>query len=820
MPATGFPTARLLAPALLGWLAGVALQLQQARLWPWTGYALLLLLAGLLLAGLRWRRPGLAARAGLVLLAAALLGAGSTGWRAVAYSSRGLAPALEGQDIRVTGRVAAMPQFSDTGIRFRFRVEQAELAGQPVTLPPQLALGWYGSPPGADQAIAAPTRALPEVRAGERWALTVRLRAPHGSRNPHGFDFELWLWEQDLQASGYVRTGARDPAPLRLAQTAWHPIEQARQQVRDAIVQRASADPALEAQARAMGIVAALVTGDQQAIARSDWDVFRATGVAHLMSISGLHVTLFAWLAGALVRALWRRSSRLCLAFPAGSAGLIGGLALALAYALFSGWGVPAQRTVLMLATVTLLRLSGRHWPWPYVWLLACSVVVLADPWALLQAGFWLSFVAVGVLFAGAAQGPHTTPPALARRLLQLLREQWLITLALAPLTLLLFGQVSLVGLLANLLAIPWVTLGVTPLALLGVLWPPLWEVAAQAVLWLGLWLEALAGLPWATLTVAQAPWWAGVAGLLGALLLALRLPPSLRLSGLPLLLPVLLWQPVRPAAGEFELLAADIGQGNAVLVQTATHALLYDAGPRHSADSNAGQRELVPLLRALDVRLDHLVLSHRDSDHTGGAAAILATQPQAALLSSIEDGHALQGQRRAQRCLHGQRWTWDGVAFEVLHPAPQDYGRVRRSNALSCVLRIDNGRQAVLLAGDIERAEEARLLTAGAPLQADLLLVPHHGSKTSSSAPFLDAVAPSMALVQAGYRNRFGHPAPEVLQRYAERGIRVVQSPHCGAARWHSAQPRQVQCERERARRYWQHVASPAAQATGPQAE
>ncbi len=819
MPAIGFATARLLAPALLGWLAGVALQLQQARLWPWAGYALLLLPAGLLLAGLRWR-SGLAARAGLVLLAAALLGAGSTGWRAVAYSSRGLAPALEGQDIRVTGRVAAMPQFSDTGIRFRLRVEQAELAGGSVTLPPQLALGWYGSPPGADESVAEPGRALPELRAGERWALTVRLRAPHGSRNPHGFDFELWLWEQNLQASGYVRTGARDPAPLRLAQTAWHPVEQARQRVRDAIVQRAPADPALEARARAMGIVAALVTGDQQAIARSDWDVFRATGVAHLMSISGLHVTLFAWLAGALVRALWRRSSRLCLAFPAGSAGLIGGLALALAYALFSGWGVPAQRTVLMLATVTLLRLSARHWPWPYVWLLACAVVVLADPWALLQAGFWLSFVAVGVLFAGAAQGPHATRPALARRLLQLLREQWLITLALAPLTLLLFGQVSLVGLLANLLAIPWVTLGVTPLALLGVLWPPLWEAAAQAVLWLGLVLEALAGLPWATLTVAQAPWWAGVAGLLGGLLLALRLPPSLRLSGLPLLLPVLLWQPVRPAAGEFELLAADIGQGNAVLVQTATHALLYDAGPRHSADSDAGQRELVPLLRALDVRLDHLVLSHRDSDHTGGAAAILATQPQAALLSSIEDGHALQGQRPAQRCLQGQRWTWDGVAFEVLHPAPQDYGRVRRSNALSCVLRIDNGRQAVLLAGDIERAEEARLLTAGAPLQADLLLVPHHGSKTSSSAPFLDAVAPSMALVQAGYRNRFGHPAPEVLQRYAERGIQVVQSPHCGAARWHSAQPRQVQCERERARRYWQHEASPAAQATGPQAE
>jgi competence protein ComEC len=305
---------------------------------------------------------------------------------------------------------------------------------------------------------------------------------------------------------------------------------------------------------------------------------------------------------------------------------------------------------------------------------------------------------------------------------------------------------------------------------------------------------------------VAQAPLWAGVAGLLGGLLLAMRLPWSLRWLGLPLLLPVLLWQAPRPAAGQFELLAADIGQGNAVLVQTASHALLYDAGPSYSRETDAGHRVLVPLLRAFDVRLDRLVLSHRDNDHTGGAAAVLAMQPGADLLSSIEDGHGLQALRPATRCAAGQSWQWDGVRFEVLHPRMSDYDAAAKSNAMSCVLRISNGAQTLLLVGDIEQRQEAQLLAAGAPLKSDVLLVPHHGSKTSSSAAFLEAVAPSIALVQAGYRNRFGHPAETVMARYAERQVRVVDSAHCGAARWQSAQPQQVSCQREQVRRYWQH--------------
>jgi competence protein ComEC len=532
------------------------------------------------------------------------------------------------------------------------------------------------------------------------------------------------------------------------------------------------------------------------------------------MSISGLHITMFAWAAALVVGALWRRSGRLCLAWPAPHAALAGGILLATAYSLFSGWGVPAQRTVWMLGAMGLLRVSGLRWPWPHVWLLAGAVVVTIDPWALSQAGFWLSFVAVGVLFASDA-GPRE--PERESRLATVvgaarssLREQWVITLALTPLTLLLFGQVSLVGLLANALAIPWVTLVVTPLAMGGVLIAPLWDAAAWALQALGAYLGWLASFPFAALSSPAPPLWAGAAGVAGGVLLAMRLPWHVRLLGVPLLLPALLWQVPRPGPGQFELLAADVGQGNAVLVRTARRTLVFDAGPRYGPESDAGHRVLVPLLRALDESVATLVLSHRDVDHTGGAVAILAMQPAAALLSSIEDDHELQAVRRAQRCIAGQHWRWDGVDFDVLHPAAPDYDARNKSNAMSCVLRISNGVASALLAGDIEQPQESSLVRSGALARADFLLVPHHGSKTSSSDAFLDAVKPSVALVQAGYRNRYGHPAAPVLQRYADHGIRVFDSPRCGAALWRSIEPGEVRCQRQEQPRYWRHRLPP----------
>ncbi|MBC7548923.1 MAG: DNA internalization-related competence protein ComEC/Rec2 [Polaromonas sp.] len=784
----------------------------------------------------------------LGVVMAVVLGFGLTGWRATEFERHALNPVLEGQDLLVTGMVRAMPQRSDEALRFRLVVESAQQAGQTVMLPPQILLGWYSGFGGRsslpnenttdpDEWALALQRQPQNLRAGERWQMTVRLKAPHGNSNPHGFDYELWLWEQGIQATGYVRAGVRDDPPVKLAATWAYPVERARQSVREAIDQRI-ADRHLS------GVLAALVVGDQGAIQRADWDVFRTTGVAHLMSISGLHITMFAWVASLCIGAVWRRSARvnprLCLAIPACTAGALGGLVLAFGYGLFSGWGVPAQRTIWMLAVVVALRVGGLRWPPVTTWLLAMAVVVAADPWALMQAGFWLSFVAVGVLFAtdvGANNSTNTRANDVyllnigSRRwqllgglalqrigagLLAGLREQWVVTLALTPLSLLLFNQVSLVGLLANAVAIPWVTLVVTPLAMAGVLFAPLLDGAAWAVHSLTLLLQALARWPLASINVPSAPLWAAVAGVLGGVLMALRLPLGWRLLGLPLLIPVLWWQPQGVPAGQFELLAADIGQGNAVLVRTATHALLYDTGPRYSPDSDAGQRVLVPLLTALGVQLNVLMLSHRDSDHIGGAPAVLAMQPGAQLLSSIEDRHPLQMQRRAHRCVAGQQWVWDGVTFDVLHPAASDYGeagQAPKSNAMSCVLRISTGLQTALLVGDIEQPQEARLVAqlsetgGGGPLKADILLMPHHGSKTSSSGAFLDAVQPRIALAQAGYRNRFNHPVPVVVARYDERHIRVVASPACGAAIWQSERPEEVSCQRQNAPRYWHHA-------------
>lgn len=798
----------VLVPGLLGVVVGSALQIQQPTLWTAAGYAATGA-AGVALAlgALSWRATSRPRRAFfLVLVAFALAVFSLCGLRSLHYARAALNPALEGQDIMVTGTVAGLPEAMETGVRFRLQVDSASLQGKSLQVPPLIDLAWYheaGASGAQPQQAGAP-------HAGERWRMVVRLKAPHGARNPNGFDYELRQWEQGVQAVGYVRAGPKDGPPARLDAALRYPVLQLREQVRDAILTRLAAAAEGPAEVRAAGVVAALVTGDQRAIDRSDWNVFRATGVAHLVSISGLHITLFAWLAALAVGGLWRRAPRLCLAWPAQSAALLGGLLLATVYAVFSGWGIPAQRTVLMLAVVVGLKLAGRRWPWPLIWLLACAVVVLFDPWALLQAGFWLSFVAVGVLFAlNPIAGSAGTISAKAK-FLSLLREQWTVTVALTPLSLLLFGQVSLVGFFANLVAIPWVTLIVTPLAFAGVLWPPLWQGAAWCVQLLGIWLGWLAAWPWAQFDVAAAPLWAGLAAVIGGVLLAARLPASLRLAGVPLLLPALLWQAPRPPPGSFELLAADIGQGNAVLVRTARHALLYDTGPRYSLASDAGDRVLVPLLRSLGERVDTVMLSHRDSDHTGGASAVLAQQPQAALTGSIAGEAALLALRAWAPCVAGQTWTWDGVQFDVLHPlqaAPAVLPRGEKPNAQSCVLHVRavSGASA-LLVGDIERPQELALVEAGAPLAADALLVPHHGSKTSSSDAFLAAVQPKIALVQAAYRSRFGHPAPIVVQRLREHGARVVDSAHCGAATWQSDAPEAVRCEREVGRRYWQH--------------
>lgn len=763
----------------------------------------------------------------MYLLACVLLGAALTHARATWRLADALPAALEGVELLATGTIAELPQPGPQGTRFVFEIETAVRAeaaasadsGVPLSVPRRVSLGWYrAAEPGA--LLRGPDI---ELRAGQRWQLTLRLQQPHALMNPHGFDLELWLFERGIRASGSVR--ATPGATNRLLdETAAHPLQRLRQQLRDALYLQVE-------DAGTAGVLVALVLGDQGAILREDWALFRDTGVAHLMAISGLHVTMFAWAAAALVRRLWRLSPRALLALPAPAAARWGGLALATAYALLAGWGVPAQRTVVMLAVVVLLRSLALRWPAPGVLLAAAWAVSLGDPWALLQPGFWLSFVAVGLLMlsdpAVAPAAPSAPGGWLSRvcawargGALSGLHTQAVATLGLAPLSLLFFQQLSLVGFVANLVAIPLVTLLVTPLALLGVLLPPLWVLPAALLQGLTALLQPLAALPWAVWVVPVAPGWAQAAGLAGGLLAVAPLPWPWRGCGVLLLLP-LLWPAVpRPAPGQFEIVVPDVGQGSAVLVRTRHHLLVYDTGPvygaAHAAEgatSNAGERVLLPLLRARgESHIDLLMLSHRDTDHTGGAAALLDAFPVRAVAGSLPAGHPLMQGPKTWRCHAGQRWVWDGVLFEVLHPAT-DAPPARRPNAESCVLRIEAqadaaraGRpRSVLLAGDIEAEQEAALLSQWGPaLASTVLLVPHHGSRTSSTAAFVAAVAPGVAVVQAGHRSRFGHPAPEVVAVYAARGVPVVRSSQCGA--WTLPADGQAQCVRQAKPRYWHH--------------
>jgi competence protein ComEC len=838
----------------LAWLAGTALQMQQATLpsgpQAWAGLAGAALASGVgawalrAVGGMR-HPPALLSRLRPAFLAGlTLLGIFGLGWfhadlRAQARLQQALAPELEGQDLVLTGTVAELPRVSAVGVRFVFEVETAEWldkrpgsanAARPVNVPQRVSLGWFQGW-DVDTVLSRPSTPLV---AGDRWRLPVRLKRPHGALNPHGFDLERWLFEQDLRATGHVRPGAQ-----RLQPAAAHPLERLRQHWRDAILLRV-ADPA------AAGVLAALAVGDQAAIDGEGWELFRTTGVAHLMSISGLHVTMWAWLAAAGVGWAWRRSPRLMLWMPAQTAALVGGLVLAAAYAAVAGWGVPAQRTVLMLAVVVVLRLAGRHWPGPLVLLASAVAVTFMDPWAVSQPGFWLSFFAVAMLMAsdpasrppprGLAAGEasaatfgtpaqrqswsSTVRAAWSAHLAPLLRTQAIATAGLTPLTLVFFQQVSIVGFLANLVAIPLVTLLITPLALAGLILPPLWTVAAWGVQGLTALLQGMAAWPLAMWNAAAAPPWAVAAGLLGGALLVMPLPWRLRVLGLPLVLPLLLPQVDRPPPGRFETVVVDVGQGTAVLVRTAGHLLLYDAGPQYTPEADAGQRVLLPLLRARGERaVDLLVLSHRDLDHVGGAASLMKALPVRQLSSSLETFHPLRAMLPDhQRCDAGQRWDWDGVRFEMLHPLSAEHpppGLLpARPNALSCVLRVSDAEgRSLLLTGDIEAAQEAALVARAAAgpdpalqspvLKSEVLLVPHHGSRTSSTPAFLEAVAPRVALVQAAYRSRFGHPAPDVVARYEARGIEVLRTDRCGAWSWRSDEA-QGRCERAERPRYW----------------
>ncbi len=770
--------------AFVAFAAGAALLQMQPALPPWPG------VLGLGAAGVAGLIAGRRLPGGAVLAAAAaaVLGfAWAAGFAQVRMGER-LDPALEGRDLVVTGVVASLPQPFERGVRFEFDVEHAEAA-----LPPRIIVSWYnGLTPDEFQEV------LP-VRAGERWRWTLRLKRPRATANPHAYDWEVAALERGIGAAGYVRPrGER----VRLAAMVYRPgyaIERAREHIRARF--RAALPDAPYA-----GVLVALAVGDQRAIEAADWQTFTRTGVGHLMSISGLHVTMVAGLFAWLVAVLWRRSERLTLALPARKAAAVAGMLAAAAYCLIAGFAVPAQRTLYMLAVVAVALLADRAQSSSRVLAAALAVVVLLDPWAVIAPGFWLSFGAVALMFYVAA-GPG------AHWLLRWGRTQWAITVGLAPLTLALFQQVSVVSPFANAIAIPVVSLVVTPLALAFAVVPidAIAQLAHAVLAALMALLDLLAAAP-AAVWSQHAPiaWTLAPAALGVAWLLA---PPGVpgRAAGLLLLLPMFAVRPPGPAHGEVWITFLDVGQGLATVVRTANHALVYDAGPAYSVDADAGNRVVVPFLRASGVtRLDKMIVTHDDNDHAGGTGAVMRTLPAGMLLSSLAVDHPAQALAPWRTpCYAGQRWDWDGVRFEMLYPTPDSYDRdLRRANWRSCVLRIGAHGRSVLLTGDIEARDEQALLAAGAPLAADLLLVPHHGSRTSSTPAFIEAVAPRIAVFTVGYRNRFGHPRPDVAARYADRGVQILRTDRTGAVTVRlDERGLRAEAYREAAPRYWRRV-------------
>ncbi|WP_247255338.1 DNA internalization-related competence protein ComEC/Rec2 [Pseudomonas moorei] len=670
-----------------------------------------------------------------------------------------LPASLDGETRWVEGRVVGLPQNNEGVIRF----ELADARSRHGKVPQLMRLAWYEGPP---------------VNSGERWRLAVKLKRPAGLLNPHAFDYDAWLLAQRIGATGTVKDGER----LREARWAW----------RDGIRQRLQA---VDAQGRT-GVLAALVLGDGGGLSRQDWQVLQDTGTVHLLVISGQHIGLLAGVVYLLIAGLARYglwSNRLpWLPWACGLA-----FAAALGYGLLAGFDVPVRRACLMIGLVLLWRLRFRHlgvW-WPL--LLALNGVLLLDPLASLQPGFWLSFAAVAVLIFtfGGRLGPWLWWQTWTR-------AQWLIAIGLGPLLLVLGLPISVSGPLVNLLAVPWISLVVLPPALLGTLLLPV-PYVGEGLLWItgGL----IDGLFWVLGWVAgQVPAWVPTAippwvwaiGTLGAFLLLLPRGVPIRPLGWPMLLLLVFPPRTEIPEGIAEVWQLDVGQGLAILVRTRHHTLLYDAGPRFG-DNDLGERVVLPTIRKLGVDgIDLMLISHAHADHAGGARAIA----QGLRVRHVLGGEPaeLPGELNAGGCESGRRWTWDGVNFELWQ-----WAHARESNPKSCVLQIEASGERMLLTGDIDMAAERALLDSPLAVATDWLQSPHHGSRSSSSMALLNALQPKAVLISRGQGNSFGHPHPTVLARYKKLGMAIYDSAEQGAIHLQLGRyeaPRSMRLER----RFW----------------
>jgi len=662
-----------------------------------------------------------------------------------------LAPAHEGAALTISGTVASVPQFIGGGYRFEFLTDP--LPG----LPPRIEVTWYE----------------PQWRpsAAERLELEVKLRRPRGFANPGGSDFEARLLREGIGATGYVRAATRKGRELR--DVARAPVLAARDEI--ALDLRAALG-----ERPATGIVAGLSVGLQDALSSEQWRQLARTGTSHLMAISGMHIGMFAivaaWVAARLQKWRQRRGAR----GTARDAAVVAGSCAALAYGALAGWSVPTQRTAIMIAIVAFALRARRRIGAGDALALGAIAVLALEPMAPLAVGFWLSFGAVAAILL--VTDGQLVQAGVLRGYAQ---AQWAVTAGLVPVLAASFGAVSIVSVVVNLLAIPLYTLIVVPLVLIGTALLMAWPAAGASVLAGTAWLIEvtwpLIAIPaqwsWATWGIAGLEPWAWIALCAGAAAALAPLPASGRAAGLVLVIAACAWRPMPPDAGGVRLTMLDVGQGLAAVVETRHHVLVYDTGSAFRSGSDAGAIAVEPFLRHRGLRhVDLLVASHDDLDHAGGAASVAGLVPVRRLVAS---GRALDAVGAVEPCRRGESWEWDGVTFEWLHPGSK---RFEKDNDNSCVLRVQSGHHAVLLTGDIERRAEAELVEYGRLARADIVLVPHHGSRTSSTPDFVRATRPRWALVPSGHRNRWGFPKPDVVERWQSAGAEVLVGSATGA--------------------------------------
>jgi competence protein ComEC len=749
------------------WCCGLLLvqlfpQLPQSTLY-WSLFASVLILS--LLGRGRWR-----------WLTCLLVAMAWASWYGADAIERRLPEARAGQTLRIEGSLLEAPRRGPDSLRFDLiDANVLGAAGWPARRA-TIRLTWYGA---AD---------VPE--AGMRCRVYVRLKPPRGLRNVGGFDAERWYFANAIRAIGYVvahPSNRCERAPERGLSRLRYSLAAA---IAEAVEDSATAS-----------ILSALAVGVRAEISDSQWRLLRDTGVIHLISVSGLHLGMVAVLAYSIVQVLFAGVALRYPKVPASDLAACAALTITTGYAVLTGLSLPTQRTLVMVAIGLWARTRAGAVLSVDTLLVAAALLLTINPLAGLSLSFWFSFGTLGlVLFLGQVR------PRRSGWRMWLENHVWLALLA-APITAFVFQSVSVISPVANALAIPVVTLLVVPLLLVGICLYPCfptlsslcWGVAAICWQVLANFLERVGSIV-EPLVLPQLPSpLMFVVGLVAMLLLFLPFR-ALRILLAPSLV-LLSFAPRTPElrSGEFQLDVLDVGQGLSVVVTTAKHTLVYDTGASFVAGGDMGAQVVVPFLNAIGRRRIHeLMISHSDNDHAGGADSILAAL-------KVERVTAPTGTVRARgvtACVAGRAWRWDGVEFDVLYPAAGQRGQ---DNNLSCVLRVRGVGGSALLPGDIEKEAEHALSAAPAALGADIVLIPHHGSKSSSTAQFIAAVAPRYAIVSAGYRNRFGHPADAVVKAYKTRGIEVFSTAEHGAITVRighaSARPSGL---RERDQRYW----------------